>query len=1253
MNAPAYRLYCSFCDSTFSKPKQLEFHVNEKHRCALCNFQSSSSRDLKVHRKSHKLEPISHFQKGRKRKHSKFHYPFKETRAFSGFLKTYRHLIKSKHDICSVQDYFNLYRTSILNILEESLKNIRSIKFQISLHCEFVRENEVMTEIENEICHHYVNSELKVALNKFYVPEIFKEIILKIQHSADLFEKNGSGWQFNKVLGCDIRIAEFVLFRGGCTSFPVPKQFKAKRAIVSPQNSNNECFKYAFLIQMHYDDVPTYRRGNCSQYDKFKNIYNWDSIKLPTSIRHIARFEKDNQDKKFAVNVWGIDSEQVLNIKYQSQFCRDKTRKVVNILYVQRDHSSDGHYMAITQISRLLGKDSHHLRELCYNCFNTFTPNNLEAHENLCFQFKHQRIEMPEDRECRFKDIQKRLKTRFVIYADFESMCTSPSKKSIGQANLLNEHEPSGYCLAISDSYAKKKDKIKYSLYRGANSMNLFLKELYQVSETLLIENEKKKPMQKLSKAQLRQFKNSQTCHICQFKLQNSEKVKDHCHVTGKFRGAAHHSCNAQFIQPKRIPVVMHSFKSFDLQLLLSNISKFPEETVDVIPNNSEKFLSIITSSFYFIDSLMHLSASLETLVKNLNPKNSSEKDFRRNFRPMIKTFGSSKAKALCRKGVYPYEFMSSFEKFKEKTFPNQTDFYNSLTGNSVEDLDYTYGKSIFDKYCSNMGDYHDIYLLTDTLLLLCVMDKWRVTARQSYGLDPVHYYSLPGFAWDAALFNSKQTLELISDQSIYNFLELGLRGGVSMISHRYAKANNRFMKDFDETKPSSFIFYIDKTQLYAEAMSDYLPVGDFKWENKNLVKNITDQDILKWEPESSTGRILSVDLEYDVQLHALSSHSEYPLCPEKINIPERNLSSYQKKLIQNLDIKYSDKQTKLTPHLGDRNSYILHYRNLQYYLQKGMKLKKINSIVSFTQKPWLRDFVKLNSDLRKNAKNDLDRNLYKLVLNATFGKSMQQVRNKEDVHIVNSLNRVKNLTRQANFKRFEILKDQLVIMFRKKARIVLNKPLYVAFTVLDLSKLFMYEWHYDKIKKWYPDKKSRLLFTDTDSLAYHIETDDIFRDLYEYKQHFDFSSYDKSHPASGFLFSNTNKKVIGKMKDECEGRILYSFVGVAPKMYSFQGEKGLSKVAAKGIKKSLVSRCLNHQNFKNALFKQKKYFCHSNHIRSKNHKLFTANFKKLALHCFDSKRYLLPDGISSVPHNHFLYVKYKAPFGNEIQKYF
>lgn len=203
-----------------------------------------------------------------------------------------------------------------------------------------------------------------------------------------------------------------------------------------------------------------------------------------------------------------------------------------------------------------------------------------------------------------------------------------------------------------------------------------------------------------------------------------------------------------------------------------------------------------------------------------------------------------------------------------------------------------------------------------------------------------------------------------------------------------------------------------------------------------------------------------------------------------------------------------------------------------------------------------------------------------------------------------------------------------------KKATVMLDRPIFIAFTVLELSKLFMYDWHYDKIKNWYQDKAS-LLYTDTDSLAYKIETNNLFKDLNSPDRFalFDFSNYDEKSFVNGYLHSNKNKKMIGKMKDEAGGKIIYSFIGIAPKMYSMEGENDFKVRKAKGIKKQLIERQLKHQHFKKTLFKQKVFTVRMNLLRSKKHKLYIANFKKRGLTGFDSKRYILSNGVQTSAH--------------------
>jgi uncharacterized protein YeeX (DUF496 family) len=418
-------------------------------------------------------------------------------------------------------------------------------------------------------------------------------------------------------------------------------------------------------------------------------------------------------------------------------------------------------------------------------------------------------------------------------------------------------------------------------------------------------------------------------------------------------------------------------------ELLLQGIKKFPGGKVTAIPQNSEKFLSIVCEKFMFLDSMMFLSESLENLVKNLLRKNPSDGYFSETFSILEQALGTSLGKRLARKGVYPYEYMNSWDRFEETEFPTPNEFFSSLSGKKINGPDYEFGKSVFDSLCTNMGDYHDLYLYLDSLLLACVFENFREVAITNYRLDPCHYFSLAGYAWDAALLATRQKLEQITDPQIYNMLEMGLRGGVSMISQRNATANNRYMDDFKAEDPESYLLYIDKNNLYGEALLQHLPVSDFEFESNDYIQNLQLKDILKWKHDDDEGRILMVDLEYP---------NEFPLAPEKIAVKKSELSEYQQNLISKFGIHYSEKQKKLVPHLSVRRRYV-HYRNLQYYISKGMRLRKVHSIIRFTQKAWLKDYVLFNAKLRIEAQNDFEKNLYKFFVNSIFGKSMEQVR--------------------------------------------------------------------------------------------------------------------------------------------------------------------------------------------------------------------------------------------------------------------
>jgi len=252
-----------------------------------------------------------------------------------------------------------------------------------------------------------------------------------------------------------------------------------------------------------------------------------------------------------------------------------------------------------------------------------------------------------------------------------------------------------------------------------------------------------------------------------------------------------------------------------------------------------------------FIDSLQFMGSSLDQLVKNLKGEGKNK------FRHLEKEFGIH-FELLTRKGIYPYSFMDNWDKFNVPTEDlEKKHFTNDLTGDEITDEDFQFYHTIRSTFnIKTLGEYHDLYLKTDVLLLAGVFENFRKTCLDYYGLDPCHYFSSPGLAWDSCLKMTEIELELISDVDMYNFIEKGLRGGVSIITHRKAVANNKYMKKYNKNKPSTYIAYLDANNLYGWAMKQYLPYGGFKWINPEEfhLENVKN--------DSEIGHILEVDLE-------------------------------------------------------------------------------------------------------------------------------------------------------------------------------------------------------------------------------------------------------------------------------------------------------------------------------------------------------------------------------------------------------
>ena len=373
---------------------------------------------------------------------------------------------------------------------------------------------------------------------------------------------------------------------------------------------------------------------------------------------------------------------------------------------------------------------------------------------------------------------------------------------------------------------------------------------------------------------------------------------------------------------------------------------------------------------------------------------------------------------------------------------------------------------------------------------------------------------------------------------------ERGIRGGITQSVHRWAKANNPYMGlEYAPREPTRYLQYLDANNQYGWAMSQPLPTGGF------CRADIHPNEISKLANYSEKGYLPEVDIAYPRQLH--DYHNDLPFMCERM-------------VIGGVE--------KLVPNLYYKKRYVIHIRALDQALKHALMLKCIHRAIEFKQSAWMKEYIDFNTKLRTAATNDFEKDFYKLMNNSVFGKTMENIRKHRSIKLVTNREAYLKVVMKPNFKSSILFGTNLMGCEMGKIKVVMNKPVYLGQAILDLSKIVMYEFHYDYMKRKYDDDSLTLCYIDTDSLVYDIETGDFYKDIADdVKDRFNTSSYNPDRP----LPEGLNKKVIGLMKDELGGDIMTEFVTLRPKMYAYKTGGSESK-KRKGIKKCVDRKTIS-----------------------------------------------------------------------------
>lgn len=1164
---------------------------------------------------------------------------------FQNRLESYSFVNRGYHNL---DDFLNESSHRFVDKVREALQQHRIIKVSTCFVCNFSKAVGLDGGEEEQVAESqliYMHSKTKSIDSENQAASYFTNYVsLDVKNRIDDIQLRGSGFTLAEIVELNVQISRYNSLAGS-SFIELPKYLKSKQAIINVNNNDQMCFKYAILSCLY----PAKNGKNAQRvrsYKKYWDKLNFTGIKFPVSLKDIAKFE--NQNEAYAINVYMYEKEEkeIQPIRLSDKSMKD--RKIVHLLMLKEeimldvDDADDGadvrfntHYCWIKNLSRLLShQSSKNTRKklFCDRCLNYFPiQKRLDAHMEECIDRNNCKIEMPvapANKIC-FNQFKRDLPAPFIIYADIESLLLEPTQQFSRSEKTVAYQQHEAFSIGMYFKSEYNESESYYRSFSGLTCIDSFVAELRSISNQVeMALNRVSKP--KLTEAEERRFQLSEHCHICGKKYEeNDVRVRDHSHLSGKFRGSAHSDCNLQYQETRYVPVVFHNLSHYDSHFIIMKLLAFCDGSVSAIPINEETYISftkVFASNnkikfqdfikFRFIDSFRFLPSSLDYLA-SLVPSG-EKKILHSNFEHAL-----DRVHLLEKKGIFCYDYMDSWDRLDEKKLPAKEQFFSKLSDSHISDEEYAHAQSVWAAFnIQSLSEYSDLYMKTDILLLADVFEKFRKTCRKIYGLDPAHYFTSPGLSFDAMLKMTHVEIGLLTDSDMLMFVEKGIRGGISQCSTRYATANNKYMSNYNPHADSNYLIYLDANNLYGYSMSKYLPLKNFKWceheWSENLISQIPD--------DSCDGYIFEVDLEYPQNLH--DKHKDYPMCAERRCAPAMVNEGVEHK-------KNKSKHEKLMLTLEDKDKYIIHYTMLKLALQQGIRIKKIHRVLQFQQSAWLEPYIELNTRMRTLADNEADKNFFKLMNNSCFGKTMENQRTRVEIKFVKMWEGrygARKLIAKPNFKRWTKICDDMIAVHLVPTKVVMNKPITVGMSILDISKVLMYDFYYNFLQPQYGENL-KMLYTDTDSFILDIKTDCFYEDMKTNIHAFDTSDYPENNI---YNMPRENKKALGKFKDELNGVVMTEFVGLKSKMYAVKCG-GITKMKkAKGVKKYVLRNQITFNDYKNCIDKNLTIIKSQNTIRSKKHTLFSVRQEKIALSPYDDKRFICTNGVDTLPWGHY-----------------
>ena len=804
-----------------------------------------------------------------------------------------------------------------LSIIYARLINQYKFKYQTVFSARFDKQNEdnqILDETEL-----FINLNNNHNLTQTDIANI--NVVSALDHQIQQQELKDGGWRFDKINSMTIYFYKTIEMNGS-NYIKIPLR---SNAILNVENNDKYCFLWSILASLY--PCNNNHPNRVSNYKQYFNELNIQGLDFSNGLK-CSDIHKFNELNDLSVNIFELnfyqDQNQWRHKLIPIEISKNNSDKVIDLAIYKN------HYVLIKKLDVFLG--DHNKKFICRRCLSSYTSENmLIKHKEKCGDDNITVIKTSNKSHLYWEKYFHKNPLYFRIYADFEAdnekdnSCIGNKKTNIYKQNpVLN-----GYHIVSELNDVLKSDYYKSPL--GYDNVDWFVDEVIKLVNKMAFYFKNTNIDIIMTQEDENDYRNDNVCRFCE-KEKLSDKVRDHCHLTGKYRGPAHNTCNINVSQQQInfIPFIFHNFSKYDCHMFFKKLVDMKNDKVkfDIIPKTNEEYISVTYGCIRFIDSYRFLSSGLDSLVKSIVDNSNKKlknlkkeivdneeilnivnkivedgtiKDLKKDYPDeinkleealldymgendlkILKTRFPYKWKYLTKKLAYPYEYFNSVDDYK-KPVDNleKKDFFSKLKNKCPDDDKIERTREVIKRFNIKSGEeLTEIYLKSDVLLLACVFEKFIKVSINEYNINPLYCVSLPGYTWLCGLKYTGINLQTLQDKDMILLLENNIRGGVSSVMR------NRYVRSDDDKK----ILDMDATNLYGHSMSQPLPYDKIKYDN-----NIELEDILNTPDDSDIGYLVEVDLKYPDDIKQKTKY--FPFAPVNKKINPDNFNDYMKEI--------------------------------------------------------------------------------------------------------------------------------------------------------------------------------------------------------------------------------------------------------------------------------------------------------------------------------------------------------------------